>query len=230
MRRKLRLSFLRVGAQIPVTKPMKSARNQAFNTWALLSGALALLFAANPAKAAERVDVALVIATDVSYSVDESEARFQRGGAITAFRDPEVGFAWRDSEVIREVVRDDGTRESRESRVLARDWDDRLMRSDDYLPPSAWAVRRELFAALGGFDASFRYSEDWDFVLRAAAVTRVQRVPGTTVEVRLREHGNASAEFSPERLDCLRALGERHGFATPPPKTFWEVACTVGAA
>lgn len=36
------------------------------------------------------VDLALVIATDVSYSVDENEAHFQRQGAVTAFRSPEV--------------------------------------------------------------------------------------------------------------------------------------------
>ncbi|HEY4266287.1 MAG TPA: DUF1194 domain-containing protein [Micropepsaceae bacterium] len=40
--------------------------------------------------AAEPVDVALVIATDVSYSVDENEAQFQREGAIAAFRNPDV--------------------------------------------------------------------------------------------------------------------------------------------
>ena len=38
----------------------------------------------------EEVDLALVIATDVSYSVDENEARFQRQGAVTAFRSPDV--------------------------------------------------------------------------------------------------------------------------------------------
>src|SRR6266566_3389655 len=38
----------------------------------------------------QHVDVALVIATDVSYSVDDNEARFQREGAIAAFRNPEV--------------------------------------------------------------------------------------------------------------------------------------------
>jgi len=104
------------------------------------------------------------------------------------------------------------------------------MRSNAYLPPSAWGVRRELFERLGGFDTSFRYSEDWDFALRAAAATRVRRVPGVTVEVRLRARGNASAEFTPERLDCLRRLAERHGFATPAPKTFWEVALALGEA
>lgn len=39
---------------------------------------------------AEDVDLALVIATDVSYSVDEHEAQFQRQGAVAAFRDAEV--------------------------------------------------------------------------------------------------------------------------------------------
>jgi hypothetical protein len=38
----------------------------------------------------EEVDLALVIASDVSYSVDENEARFQRQGAVAAFRNPEV--------------------------------------------------------------------------------------------------------------------------------------------
>jgi hypothetical protein len=38
----------------------------------------------------EQVDVAVVIATDVSYSVDENEAQFQRQGAVAAFRSPDV--------------------------------------------------------------------------------------------------------------------------------------------
>ena len=42
------------------------------------------------APSAQQVDLALVIVTDVSYSVDENEARFQREGAITAFRSSDV--------------------------------------------------------------------------------------------------------------------------------------------
>lgn len=45
---------------------------------------------AGAALSGEHVDIALVITTDVSYSVDEDEARFQREGAIAAFRSPEV--------------------------------------------------------------------------------------------------------------------------------------------
>lgn len=151
-------------------------------------------------------------------------------GLVAAFADPGVGLAWRDADVVREDVLADGSRRAVERRVLARDWDDALMRSDDYLPPSAIGIRRTVFEAVGGFDESFRYSEDWELLLRVAAVTRLRRVPGVTVEVRLRETGNASAEVNPERLDCLRRLAERHGFATPAPKTFWEVALAVGTA
>ena len=150
-------------------------------------------------------------------------------GFAQAFADPAVEFAWRDCVVVREEVGADGARRDRESLVIARDWDDAMMRDNDYLPPSAWAVRRTLFERLGGFDESFAFSEDWDFVLRAAAVTRPFRVPGITVEVRMREQGNASADFGPERLDCLRRLAERHGLPPLEPRTFWEVAEHVAA-
>lgn len=151
-------------------------------------------------------------------------------GLVEAFADPGVGLAWRDCEVLRESVEPDGTRRVTGRRTIARDWDDALMRSNDFLPPSTIAIRRSLFEDVGGFDPAFRYSEDWDLLLRLAARTRVHRIPGVTVEVRLREKGNASADLNPERLDCLRRLGERHGFATPDPKTFWEVALAVGTA
>jgi hypothetical protein len=45
---------------------------------------------AAPGQPEKEVDLALVIATDVSYSVDDNEARFQRQGAVAAFRNAEV--------------------------------------------------------------------------------------------------------------------------------------------
>ncbi len=151
-------------------------------------------------------------------------------GLVTAFEDPAVGFAWRDSLVIRENVRPDGVREAVESAMLASDWDEDRMRTNDYLPPSAWGVRRGLFERLGGFDESFACSEDWDFVLRAARVTGVRRIPGLTVEIRLRDRENASADFGRERIACLERLAERHGLPPLEPRTFWEVAREMGTA
>ena len=150
-------------------------------------------------------------------------------GLAQAFRDPAVEFAWRDAAIVLEDLTPRGERRERARRHIARDWDAELMRSDDYLPPSAWGVRRSLFRRLGGFDESFRFSEDWDFILRAAAVTRPRRVPGLTVEVRLRERGNLSSESGPERRECLERLAQRHGLPALEPKTFWEVARVVEA-
>lgn len=151
-------------------------------------------------------------------------------GLAAAFADPAVEVAWRDCAVIRERIENDGTRRDLERRTIAHDWDLPLMRTDDYLPPSAVAVRRSFFERLGGFDESFPFSEDWDFLMRAAALTTPRRVPGVTVEVRMRDTGNLSADFGPKRLECLRKLSDRHGLPRLVPKTFWEVAETVGEA
>ncbi|HTO91959.1 MAG TPA: glycosyltransferase family 2 protein [Candidatus Sulfotelmatobacter sp.] len=150
-------------------------------------------------------------------------------GLAAAFEDPAVMFAWRDCAVIRETVQENGDRVERARLEIARDWDPEMMRTNDYLPPSAWAVRRSLFQALDGFDESFEFSEDWDFVLRAAKQAVPRRVPGVTVEVRLRESGNASADFGRERIACLEKLSARHGLPRLVPRTFWEVAQLAAA-
>ena len=145
-------------------------------------------------------------------------------GLAAALADPAVGFAYADSVVVREELRPDGTRVELARRVIAHEWDPALMRTDDFIPPSAWLVRRDLFERLGGFDETFRFSEDWDFLMRLAALTTPRRVPGVTVEIRMRAAGNASADFGAERIDCLRRLAARHGLPPIAPKTFWEVA------
>ncbi len=149
-------------------------------------------------------------------------------GLAEALADPAVDFAFRDCAIVREVVDESGARHDRARRVIARDWDLELMRRDDFIPPSGWGIRRALFERLGGFDPAFRYSEDWDLLLRLASVTTPRRVAGVTVEVRLRESGNASAVRSDERLECLARLAERHGLPELEPRTFWEVAERLG--
>jgi uncharacterized protein DUF1194 len=57
-----------------------------------LCAVLGGLIAAND-KPLEPVDLELVIATDASFSVDNSEAKMQRDGAVAAFRSPEVVHA-----------------------------------------------------------------------------------------------------------------------------------------
>ncbi len=56
----------------------------------LASATIAALCAAVPARAVDSVDLKLVIATDVSRSVDDDEARLQREGTAAAFMSPDV--------------------------------------------------------------------------------------------------------------------------------------------
>lgn len=147
-----------------------------------------------------------------------------------AFADPAVELAYTDAVVIRERVEPNGTRVNLERRDIARDWDPAMMRDNDYIPPSAMAIRRGLYEALGGFDTSFQFSEDWDLLLRAARRTTPRRVPGVTVEIRMRESGNVSADFGAARVACLDRLSERHGLPKLEPRTFWEVAAIAARA
>jgi hypothetical protein len=56
-----------------------------------LCGSLFVLLAwTSPAPAAEQVDLKLVLATDVSRSIDDDELRLEREGTAEAFLDPEV--------------------------------------------------------------------------------------------------------------------------------------------
>ena len=133
--------------------------------------------ARNAAAAGARGDVLAFLDDDDVWRPGHLE------GLAQAFSDPAVGLAWRDCEIVRERLEDDGTRVTLESRTLARDWADALMRSDDYLPPSAFALRRSLFASLGGH---VRVGlEDYDYaglapLGNAAIVARAAAAIGAT--------------------------------------------------
>lgn len=187
------------------------------------AGALGPAATRNRAAASARADVLAFLDDDDLWLPGHLEGLFR------AFEDPAVGVAYRDCAVVREGIAEDGSRIEIERREIAREWDPALMRENDYVPPSALAIRRSLFERLGGFDESFSRSEDWDLLLRAARLTTPRRVPGATVEVRLRERGNASADRGPERRDCLDRLSARHGLPPLAIKTFWEVAGDLGA-
>jgi len=197
--------------------------------WA--AGAIPLVVVRAPgASAAQARNLIAAPARSTVLALLDDDDRWRPGhleGLAGALASSGARFAFRDSIVVRERLADDGTREDLETRTLARDWNDALMRTDDYVPPSAWALERSLFDELGGFDPGYRFSDDWDFLLRARRLTVPVRVAGVTVEVRMREGGNASADFGPERLADLARLEERHGVPRLVPKTFWEVAETV---
>lgn len=70
----------------------------------IFAGILAALVPPAPARAATAVDLELVIATDVSRSIDEQEARLQREGVASAFLSKEVTEAIRGGTLGRIAV------------------------------------------------------------------------------------------------------------------------------
>jgi glycosyltransferase involved in cell wall biosynthesis len=177
--------------------------------------------ARNRAAAGARADVLAFLDDDDRWSPGHLE------GLLEAFADPSCGVAYRDARVIRERVGPAGERIDLEQRVIALDWIPEVMAENDYVPPSAMAVRRSLYEGLGGFDESFTCSEDWDFLLRAAGSGAPRRVPGLTVEVRMRDDGHVSLDRGPARQAALDLLSARHGLPPLAIKTFWEVARDV---
>lgn len=73
----------------------------------------------------------------------------------------------------------------RERRLpYSRDFDPDLLVVDNYIPFNTLAIERRLFAEVGPFDDSFAFFEDWDLLIRLAAVTRFHHLPRVTCEYR----------------------------------------------
>lgn len=71
------------------------------------------------------------------------------------------------------------------------------------------AVRRDLLAAVGGFDPQLRTSEDWDLWLRLAATGHPACVPHPLVA--LRTHARMASRDVDRMLADIEAIASRHG-------------------
>lgn len=54
------------------------------------------------------------------------------------------------------------------------------------MPPTTWGARREAFERCGGFDEALAWTEDWDMLLRLAALAPFHQVAEATAEIRVR--------------------------------------------
>jgi hypothetical protein len=91
-------------------------------------------------------------------------------------------------------------------------WDHhRLIHYSDFIVQPACLFRRSAFVAAGGLDVSLHYAMDYDLWLRlAAAGYRFAYLPQKLAHYRwVGQNKSATGGF--DRLDELRALGQRHG-------------------
>jgi glycosyltransferase involved in cell wall biosynthesis len=142
---------------------------------------------------------------------------------------PECGLAYGDALVkrIAPAAGPPSTWPEKGLLLLAVPFDHADLARDDFIVPGAMVHRRALYDQVGPFDESLFVSDDWDWLLRAARVTKFARLPRVVVTVRIRTDGaNLSADRSARRRAALDEIERRHGTPRLEPKTFWEVAET----
>jgi glycosyltransferase involved in cell wall biosynthesis len=146
--------------------------------------------------------------------------------------EPDAALAYGDAAICR-MERDPacGAWTAAAQRTLAVPFDRTALGRDDFIVPGGMLHRRALIDAIGGYDESLPVSDDWDWLLRASAVSRFVRVPEIVIAVRIwADGGNLSARCDAARLAALAELARRHGLPPLEPKTFWEVAATYAPA
>jgi glycosyltransferase involved in cell wall biosynthesis len=178
--------------------------------------------------------VALAAGELIAYLDDDDLWRPEHLDSLVTALDeaPACDLAYGDAEVWRMARAPQGGAPGagwvpEEFRTLAVPFDLDHLRADSFIVPGGMVHRRSLVDRIGGFDETLHVSDDWDWLLRAAAAGAFRRVPRVVVTVRIwPDGGNLSARFDARRLAALAEIERRHGTPRLEPKTFWEVAET----
>jgi glycosyltransferase involved in cell wall biosynthesis len=153
--------------------------------------------------AAQRAGTEWIVYLDAD---DWLDLQFIERGEQWLDHHPELAVLTTDMTIIR-----NGWRPFVAKARAPRSWT-RLTRKNTVIQTSF--VRRSMILALGGYDGSLEYAEDWDFWIRALkAGYRIGRLPGA--HVFKREHGLNASKTSDDSL-ATRRVRERH----PRPSTW----------
>jgi LmbE family N-acetylglucosaminyl deacetylase len=96
-----------------------------------------------------------------------------------------VRVAYTDAAVAIYELDPEGGWVCRERRLpYSRDFDPDVLLVDNYIPFNTLLIERGLFAAAGPFDSSLPFFEDWDLLLRLAALTPFHHLARVTCEYR----------------------------------------------
>jgi LmbE family N-acetylglucosaminyl deacetylase len=96
-----------------------------------------------------------------------------------------VRVAYTDAAVgIYELVAQQGWSEIDRRLPYSRDFDPERLLVDNYIPFNTLLIERALFDEAGPFDPELDFFEDWDFLIRLAALTPFHHLPRVTAEYR----------------------------------------------
>src|SRR6185436_1904095 len=141
-------------------------------------------------------------------------AMVQTPGVRVAYSDAAVAVYELDEAAGRWVCRD-------RRLPYSRDFDPDVLLVDNYIPFNTLLIERGLFAEAGPFDPSLPFFEDWDFLIRLAAVTPFHHLARVTCEYRHFRGGghHVFGERPRERADFLavkaRVLAKHAGRLRP---------------
>jgi LmbE family N-acetylglucosaminyl deacetylase len=133
-----------------------------------------------------------------------------------------VRVAYTDAAVAVYELAAEGGWTCRERRLpYSRDFDPDLLLVDNYIPFNTLLIERDLLAAAGPFDPTLPFFEDWDLLIRLAALTPFHHLPRVTAEYRHFRGGghHIFGERPRERGDFLavkaRVLAKHAALLTP---------------
>ncbi|TXC89452.1 glycosyltransferase family 2 protein [Metabacillus litoralis] len=133
----------------------------------------------------------------------------------------EADFIYFDAEIVAFEIQDQ-TRYPLSRRTFAYQYDIEEMRKFSTYIPSGSVYKRNVHEKIGLFDSEVHNYWDWDFILRAAKVCNIQRVPTASVIYAFSENGNnQSAELNERRKLYLDKLCEKHDLGDLPTKNFF---------
>ncbi len=103
----------------------------------------------------------------------------------------------------------------------SRDFDPELLLYDNYIPFNTLVLDRSLFGQIGPFDEDLPFFEDWDWLIRCSARTRLHHLPRVTCEYRqFRGSGHHVLGDEPRKRADFLAMKARviakHGSRTNP--------------
>ena len=121
-----------------------------------------------------------------------------------------VRVAYTDAAVgVYELDGDRGWRQIERRLPYSRDFDSELLLVDNYIPLNTLIVERVLFDDAGPFDEELTFFEDWDLLVRLAALSPFYHLARVTCEYRhFRGGGHILGECPRERPDFV-AMKER---------------------
>lgn len=147
---------------------------------------------------------------------------------VAATRAAGVQVAYTDAAVgVYELSAEGGWREAERRLPYSRDFDPELLLVDNYLPFNTLLIRRELLAEAGPVDESLPFFEDWDLLVRLAALAPFHHLSRVTCEYRHFRGGahHVLGERPAERADFLAMKAqviERH-FARLEPEVIARI-------